>query len=205
MDVILLERVHNLGQMGDVVKVRTGFARNFLLPQKKALRATKENLARFQRQRVELEAVNLHRRQEAEKVAERIEGTVVSIIRQAGESGQLYGSVSARDITDALAEEGFKVDRSQVAMDRPIKSIGLFDVRVNLHPEVSTGVVVNVARSTEEADLQAERGGLVTSEDLEAARERDREAGEPDLSENGAEVSVGEEYGEELGEEARPA
>ncbi|NBC34243.1 MAG: 50S ribosomal protein L9 [Alphaproteobacteria bacterium] len=197
MDVILLERVQNLGQMGDVVKVRTGFARNYLLPQKKALRATKENLARFERQRVELEAVNLHRRQEAEKVSERVEGTVVSIIRQAGESGQLYGSVSARDITDALAEEGFKVDRSQVAIDRPIKSIGLFDVRVNLHPEVSCRIVVNVARSTEEADLQAERGGLVTSEDLEAAREAEQEAGGPDLSEIGAETPAGDVFGEE--------
>lgn len=171
MDVILLERIQNLGQMGDVVKVRTGFARNYLLPQKKALRATKENLARFDRQRVELEATNLHRRQEAETVATRMEGTVVSIIRQAGDSGQLYGSVSARDITDMLGEDGFRVDRSQVAIERPIKSIGLFDVRVNLHPEVATTIVVNVARSTEEADLQAEHGGLVSLEDLEAARE----------------------------------
>ena len=169
MDVILLERIQNLGQMGDVVKVRTGFARNYLLPQRKALRATKENLARFERQRVELEATNLHRRQEAETVSERIDGTVVSIIRQAGESGQLYGSVSARDITEALLVEGFRVDRSQVAIDRPIKSLGLFDVRVNLHPEVAAKIVVNVARSTEEADLQAERGGLVSPEDLEAA------------------------------------
>lgn len=197
MDVILLERIQNLGQMGEVVKVRTGFARNYLLPQKKALRATKENLARFERQRVELEAVNLHRRHEAEKVAERIEGTVVSIIRQAGESGQLYGSVSARDITDALGEEGFKVDRSQIAIDRPIKSIGLSDVRVNLHPEVSAKIVVNVARSTEEADLQAERGGLVTSEDLEAAREAELESSESDLTEIGAEGPAGEEFGEE--------
>jgi len=197
MDVILLERIQNLGQMGEVVKVRTGFARNYLLPQNKALRATKENLARFERQRVELVAVNLHRRQEAEKVAERIEGTVVSIIRQAGESGQLYGSVSARDITDSLGEEGFKVDRSQIAIDRPIKSIGLSDVRVNLHPEVSAKIVVNVARSTEEADLQAERGGLVTSEDLEAAREAELERSEPDLTEFGAESPAGDEFGEE--------
>lgn len=197
MDVILLERIQNLGQMGEVVKVRTGFARNYLLPQKKAMRATKENLARFERQRVELEAVNLHRRQEAEKVSERIEGTVVSIIRQAGESGQLYGSVSARDITDALGEEGFKVDRSQIAIDRPIKSIGLFDVRVNLHPEVSAKITVNVARSTEEADLQAERGGLVSSEDLEAAREAELEAGEPDLADFATEATAGEEAGEE--------
>ena len=171
MDVILLERVQNLGQMGEVVKVRAGFARNYLLPQKKALRATKENLARFEHQRVELEAINLRHRQEAETVATRVEGTVVSIIRQAGESGQLYGSVSARDITEMLAEEGFRVDRAQVAIERPIKSLGLFDVQVNLHPEVATKIVVNVARSTEEADLQAERGGLVSAEDLEAARE----------------------------------
>ena len=170
MDVILLERIQNLGQMGDVVKVRTGYARNYLLPQKKALRATKENLARFERQRVDLEATNLHRRQEAVTVAERIEGVVVSIIRQAGESGQLYGSVSARDITEALIVEGFRVDRTQIAIDRPIKSLGLFDVRVNLHPEVAAKIVVNVARSTEEADLQAERGGLVSAEDLEAAQ-----------------------------------
>lgn len=187
MDVILLERIQNLGQMGDVVKVRNGFARNYLLPQKKALRATKENLSRFEHQRVELEASNLHRRQEAEAVAERIAGIVVSIIRQAGESGQLYGSVSARDITEALVIEGFRVDRSQIAIDRPIKSLGLFDVHVNLHPEVAAKIVVNVARSTEEADLQAERGGLVSPDDLEAALEdqADQEDGDDGAIEDG--------------------
>ena len=203
MEVILLERVQNLGQMGEVVKVRTGFARNYLLPQKKALRATKENLARFEHQRVELEATNLRHRQEAETVAARVEGTVVSIIRQAGESGQLYGSVSARDITEMLAEEGFRVDRAQVAIERPIKSLGLFDVRVNLHPEVATKIVVNVARSTEEADLQAERGGLVSAEELEAAREGELPEAYGDEDQASGDETVGAEE-QDWGADQRP-
>jgi large subunit ribosomal protein L9 len=164
MDVILLERIENLGQMGDVVKVRPGFARNYLLPQKKALRASAENKSQFERQRAQLETINLKRRQEAEAVAGRMQGVAIDLIRQAGESGQLYGSVSARDIAEGLTEAGYSAERRQVQIDRPIKSLGLFDVRILLHPEVSVTVTVNVARSPDEAKLQAQRGGMVTGE-----------------------------------------
>jgi large subunit ribosomal protein L9 len=155
VDVILLERVEKLGQMGQVVKVRPGFARNFLLPQKKALRATKENLAYFEKQRTQLEATNLNRRQEAEQVAKTLEGLAVVIVRQAGESGQLYGSVSARDIADAVTAAGFTVERAQIVLDKPIKTLGLHPVRVVLHPEVAVTVTTNVAQSAEEAEMQA--------------------------------------------------
>lgn len=155
MDVILLERIERLGQMGDVVKVKPGFARNFLLPRKKALRATKENLAVFSSRRAELEATNLKRKGEAEAVAAKSQGTKVVLLRQAGETGQLFGSVSGRDVADALTAAGIKVDRSQVMMDRPIKTLGLHEVRIRLHPEVAIAVTANVARSAEEAELQA--------------------------------------------------
>ena len=167
MDIILLERVENLGQMGDVVKVRPGYARNYLLPQKKALRATKENLAYFERQRTQLEAVNLQRRSEAESVGDKMDGAKVVILRQAGEGGQLYGSVSARDVADALTEAGFTTARSQVAIERPIKSLGIFPVRIVLHPEVAISVTVNVARNKDEAELQALRGGMVRGDEFE--------------------------------------
>ena len=167
MDIILLERVENLGQMGDVVKVRPGYARNYLLPQKKALRATKENLAYFERQRTQLETVNLQRRSEAESVGDKMDGAKVVILRQAGEGGQLYGSVSARDVADALTEAGFTTARSQVAIERPIKSLGIFPVRIVLHPEVAVSVTVNVARNKDEAELQALRGGMVRGDEFE--------------------------------------
>ncbi|HEY7990665.1 MAG TPA: 50S ribosomal protein L9 [Stellaceae bacterium] len=154
MELILLERVENLGQMGQVVKVRPGFARNFLLPQKKALRATKDNLAFFEKQRTQLEAQNLKKKGEAEQVAGKLEGVHVVVIRQAGESGQLYGSVSARDIADAVTAAGFTVGRSQIVLDKPIKSLGLYKTRVVLHPEVSATVTANVAQSPEEAEMQ---------------------------------------------------
>ncbi len=156
LDVILLERVENLGQMGQVVKVRPGFARNFLLPQKKAMRATKDNIAYFEKQRVQLEAQNLTRKSEAEQVAEKLSGLKVVLIRQAGESGQLYGSVSARDLSDAITAAGFTITRGQVIMEKPIKTLGLFPLRVVLHPEVSVQVTANVAQSAEEAEMQAE-------------------------------------------------
>ena len=162
MQVILLERIEKLGQMGDVVNVKPGFARNFLLPRKKALRASRENLEYFQKQRAQLETSNLERRSEAEAVAGKMAGARVTVIRQAGESGQLYGSVSARDIAEALTEAGFTAERRQVEIDRAIKNLGLFEVRVALHPEVHITVMVNVARSPEEAQLQAQRGGMVT-------------------------------------------
>ena len=161
MQVILLERIHKLGQMGDVVTVKSGFARNFLLPQKKALRSTKDNQAHFQVQRVHLEARNLELRTEAEAVHAKLEGKSFVVIRQAGDTGQLYGSVSTRDIAEAVTAGGFAVERGQVLLDRPIKSLGLHEVRVSLHPEVIAKVTMNVARSTDEATRQA-RGEDVT-------------------------------------------
>jgi large subunit ribosomal protein L9 len=155
VELILLERVEKLGQMGQLVKVRPGFARNYLLPQKKALRATKENIAYFESQRAQLEANNLQRRGEAAQIGEKLEGLSVVIVRQAGESGQLYGSVSARDIADAVTEAGFTIEKRQVVLDRPIKNLGLHSVRVALHPEVSVSITANVAQSAEEADMQA--------------------------------------------------
>jgi large subunit ribosomal protein L9 len=163
VELILLQRVEKLGQMGELVKVKPGFARNFLLPQKKALRASKENLARFEEQRVQLEAQNLRRREEAERVAERVSGLSIVIIRQAGESASLYGSVSARDIAEATTVAGLTVTRSQVMLEHPIKTLGLARVRVELHPEVSIPIIVNVARSQEEAERQA-RGERVGAE-----------------------------------------
>ncbi len=169
VELVLLQRVEKLGQMGDVVKVKPGFARNYLLPQKKALRASKENLARFEQERVQLEAQNLKRRAEAERVAERVGGLSVVVIRQAGESGSLYGSVSARDIADAATAAGLTVTRSQVVLLHPIKTLGLARVRVALHPEVSIPVTVNVARSQEEAERQArgERIGAEAEDDTD--------------------------------------
>ena len=164
MEVILLERVESLGQMGDTVKVKNGYARNYLIPQKKAMRATRENQAYFESQRAQLEANNLERRQEAEAVSSKMAGTSIVVIRSAGEAGHLYGSVTARDMAQALTEVGFTVDRQQVAVDRPIKMLGLFDVRIVLHPEVSVSVEVNVARSVDEAALQKKRGGAITGE-----------------------------------------
>jgi large subunit ribosomal protein L9 len=157
MDVILLQRIEALGQMGDVVKVKPGYARNFLLPTKKALRATKENLAYFEKQRVQLEAQNLKQRADAQAVGEKMgENFSVVIIRTAGESGMLYGSVSSRDIAVAMKDAGVTVDRTQVLLAQPIKALGLFKTRVALHPEVSVTITVNVAQSAEEAKLQAE-------------------------------------------------
>lgn len=160
VEVILLQRVEKLGQMGDTVRVKPGYARNFLLPQGRAIRASKDNLARFEQQRAQLEAQNLKRREEAERVAERVAGISVVIIRQAGESGALYGSVSSRDIADAATEAGLQITRQQVVLPHPIKMLGLTPVRVALHPEVAIEVTVNVARSPEEAERQA-RGEAV--------------------------------------------
>jgi large subunit ribosomal protein L9 len=171
VDVILLERVEKLGQMGQVVKVRPGFARNFLLPQKKALRATKDNLAYFEKQRHQLEAQNLSRRSEAEQVAKKLDGVAVVVIRQAGESGQLYGSVTARDIADAVTAAGFTVARAQVVLVKAIKTLGLHKQRVVLHPEVSVSVTVNVAQSAEEAEMQTKGVDPVRLAQEAAARE----------------------------------
>jgi len=162
MQVILLQRIHKLGQMGDVVTVKDGFARNFLLPQKKALRSNKDNLAHFQTQRVHLEAHNLELKKEAEGVSGKLDGKSFVVIRQAGDTGQLYGSVSTRDIAETVSAGGFRIDRGQVMLDKPIKMLGLHPVRVGLHPEVICNVTMNVARSQDEADRQA-RGEDVTS------------------------------------------
>lgn len=169
VELILLQRVEKLGQMGEVVKVKPGYARNFLLPQKKALRANKANLATFEGQRAQLEAQNLKRREEAERLSERMAGLSVVIIRQAGESGSLYGSVSARDISDACTAAGLTTNRNQVVLDQPIKALGLTAVKLVLHPEVSLPITVNIARSTEEAEKQArgEQVGLAGEEDVE--------------------------------------
>ena len=155
VDLILLERIEKLGQMGQVVKVKPGYARNYLLPQKKAMRATKENLAYFDTQRAQFEANNLERRSEASEIAVKIEGLSVVVIRQAGESGQLYGSVAARDIAEAVTAAGFTVDKRQIVLERPIKALGLHPVRVMLHPEVGVTVTANVAQSEEGARMQA--------------------------------------------------
>jgi large subunit ribosomal protein L9 len=154
MDIILLERVHKLGQMGDVVKVKDGFARNFLLPLKKALRATKANKEKFEGQKVQLQAINLSQRTEAEKVKVKLDGQTFLILRQAGEAGLLYGSVSTRDVSDVVTAGGFTLNRNQVGQDRAIKSLGLHKVRLILHPEVFCEVTVNVARTPEEAERQ---------------------------------------------------
>ena len=155
MQVILLERIRALGQMGDVVTVKDGYARNFLLPQGKALRATKENQARFDSQRVELEARNLEQKNEADAVGERLNDQTFVAIRQAGDTGQLYGSVSTRDIADMITEGGFNIARQQVVLSQPIKELGLHTVAISLHPEVEVNVNINVARSEDEAERQA--------------------------------------------------
>ena len=183
LEVVLLQRVDKLGQMGDVVKVKPGYARNFLLPQKKALRANKANLAQFEAQRAQLEAQNIKRREEAERVAERVVGLSVIVIRQAGESGSLYGSVSSRDIADGCTAGGLSVNRQQVILQQPIKFLGLTQVRVVLHPEVSIPVTVNVARSTVEAEKQTrgEAVGLAAEEAAaDAAESLFDEGAEPD-------------------------
>jgi large subunit ribosomal protein L9 len=161
MEVILLERIARLGQMGDVVRVKDGYARNFLLPQGKALRANDANRKRFESERTQLEARNLERKSEAEQIATKLSGQQFVVVRQAGETGQLYGSVTSRDLADAMEAGGFTVARSQVALNQPIKTIGMHEVRIALHPEVDTRVIVNVARSEDEAARQA-RGEDVT-------------------------------------------
>ncbi|HEY8567302.1 MAG TPA: 50S ribosomal protein L9 [Beijerinckiaceae bacterium] len=162
MEVILLERVAKLGQMGETVRVRDGFARNFLLARGKALRATEENKKRFETQRAQLEARNLERRKEAEAVGEKLGGKSFTVIRQSGETGVLYGSVSTRDLAEIVSKEGFSVERDQFVLHQPIKTLGLHPVAVSLHPEVEVKVTINIARSPEEAERQA-RGEMVTA------------------------------------------
>ena len=180
MDVILLERIAKLGQMGDVVKVKDGFARNFLLPQGKALRANEANRKSFEDQRVELEARNLERKTEAEGVKEKLDGNSYIVVRSAGQTGQLYGSVTSRDIAATLEEAGFKVARNQVNLNTPIKIIGLHEVQIILHPEVDASVTMNVARSDDEAERQA-AGEDLTSRDAQFELEQFEEEEEEGL------------------------
>ena len=198
MEVILLERIEKLGQMGDIVKVKPGYARNFLLPRAKALRATEANKAHFETQRAQLEANNLKLREEADAVATKLNGLTVTLIRQAGEAGQLYGSVNARDIATEVTEAGFTVTRNQVKLADPIKTLGLFEVSVSLHPEVSVTVTANVARSEDEAQIQAETGKAVTGGDDEADAEAAAEL--EAIFEEGAAEAAAEELAEEGGE-----
>ena len=177
MEVILLERISRLGQMGETVKVKDGFARNFLLPQGKALRANEANKKKFEGQRAQLEARNLERKAEASKVAETLDGKSFVAVRSAGETGQLYGSVSTRDIAELITAEGFSVNRNQILLNQPIKTVGLTNVAIALHPEVEVTVTLNVARSPEEAERQAQGETLTTAEAI---------------------------YGEDINENARP-
>ncbi|HET9902971.1 MAG TPA: 50S ribosomal protein L9 [Xanthobacteraceae bacterium] len=193
MQVILLERVPKLGQMGEVVRVRDGYARNFLLPKGKALRATEENRKRFESMKIELEARNLAQRSEAQKIAEKLDGQTFVVLRQASETGQLYGSVSTRDVAALLGEAGFAINRAQVALNAPIKSIGMHAVPISLHPEVEVSISVNVARNADEAERQA-RGEDVTvvrelTEAEEAALAAERFFEQPPQGEEAAEAA----------------
>lgn len=204
MEVILLERIERLGQMGDVVNVKPGFARNFLLPQGKALRANKDNLSYFEGQRAQLEADNLERKAEAEQVAAKLEGMVVPVIRAAGDSGQLYGSVTSRDISDAVTAEGVTINKRQVILDRALKVLGLEEIRVVLHPEVAVNITVNIARSADEAEQQKALGRAVGTEETE--EEEDLEEGISVESANELlNEAVAEPAAEEASEEEKPA
>jgi large subunit ribosomal protein L9 len=173
MQVVLLERVEKLGQMGDIVKVKDGFARNFLLPRKKALRATKDNIARFEKEKAQLEARNLSQKADAESVSKKLDKQTFVILRQAGETGMLYGSVSTRDIAEAVTTGGVSVNRNQVILDKPMKTLGLHEVKVALHPEVRVSVTINVARTVEEAERQARGENVILTEAEQARVEAD--------------------------------
>jgi large subunit ribosomal protein L9 len=217
MEVILLERIEKLGQIGDVVSVKNGFARNYLLPNKKALRANESNKKVFEANRARIEADNAERRTEAEKAAGGVEGKTVQLIRQASNVGHLYGSVSARDIVEALEGVGAKVGKSQIVLDRPIKAIGMHEVKVALHPEVSVAIKVNVARSPEEADLQAqgidvmqqmfERDSAPMAHELDATAEEPaaEAAGEAEAVEDTPAVEATEASAEEAADDAPAA
>ena len=200
MEIILLERVEKLGQMGDVVKVKAGYARNFLLPQGKALRANKNNLERFETEKAQREADNLSRRSEAETEAGKMDGLAVSMVRAASEMGQLFGSVTSRDIAEAVTEAGFTITRNQVVMEKAIKTLGLHDTRLRLHPEVSVTVTVNVARSLDEAKTQLETGVAVTGmidddddDDMDAGYEAEAAAEAAPADEAATEEAASEE------------
>ncbi len=220
MQIVLLERIENLGAMGEVVTVRPGYARNFLLPQKKALRATSDNIARFERERAALEQLNEERRAEAARSGQGLDGQSFVLIRQAGDTGQLYGSVTSRDIADAASQSGTDITRGQVRLDQPIKTIGLYEIRIRLHPEVHVTVKVNVARSTDEAERQAKGEDVIasaleqdraaalaerTSLSEEEAKRLFDEGAAPDLVEESAEAEGEAETAEAAEAEAAPA
>lgn len=203
MQVILLERVENLGQMGDVVNVKPGYARNFLLPKVKALRATKDNIAYFEQQKSELEAVNAKKRDEAKKDAKKLDGATVVIVRSAADSGQLYGSVTSRDIAESASTTGVDVKRNQIVLDTNFKTVGLFPVRVRLHPEVDVEITINIARSADEAKLQEEKGGaLITTETGETVIDTEEAA---EIAEEAMEEHIAEVVGEDAEEEKTEA
>ncbi len=207
MEIILLERIDNLGQMGDVVNVRPGFARNYLLPQKKALRATDANRSLFETQRTQLEAVNLEKRAEAEAVAKKLDGLSVVVVRQASDNDQLYGSVTVRDAAQAITEAGFTLSSRQVQMVRPIKKVGLHQVTARLHPEVSVTVTVNVARSEQEAVLQAQGESVSADADLDEDAADTEAFFEPGAAPDAEPAEPAEDSGEtdESGAEPDPA
>lgn len=193
MEVILLERIGRLGQMGETVKVKDGYARNFLLPQGKALRANEANKKKFEGQRAQLEAQNLERKKEADAVAEKLDGQSFIVVRSAGETGQLYGSVSTRDIAEIITENGFSLHRNQVELNHPIKTIGIHQIAISLHPEVEVTVSINIARSAEEAERQAKGEDLTSIEAIYGIEE-------PELAEeyfDDEEETEGEGEGEE--------
>lgn len=201
MDIILLERIAKLGQMGDVVTVKSGYARNFLLPQGKALRANKANMAHFESRRADLEARNLERKSEAEAVAEKLSGNTYIAVRSAGETGQLYGSVAARDIVAALGENGFTIGRSQVALQNPIKVIGLHTVVIALHPEVDADVIMNVARSADEAERQAAGEDLTSRDAFEIDDDDEDDINIEDVFDNPDDVDLDDADSDDSGDE----
>ncbi len=202
MDIILLERIAKLGQMGDVVKVKDGFARNYLLPQGKALRANAANKQLFEAQKAQLEARNLEEKKEAEGVSDKVDGQTFIIIRQAGDSGQLYGSVSTRDISEAVTAGGCSVERRQVMLDRPIKELGLHTVQINLHPEVEVNVIINVARTEEEAERQARGESIRDDLDDDNAENEDQISAEDIFEDEEAAKSAQEQLADENDEGA---
>lgn len=201
MQVVLLERIAKLGQMGDVVTVKDGYARNYLLPQGKALRANKANLERFENDRAQLEARNLERKKDAEAVDAKLNGESFVVIRSSGDTGQLYGSVTTRDIAELLSDNGFDTARNQVVLEQPIKILGLHNVSVILHPEVTSGVIINVARTEEEAERQA-AGEDVTAEQFD---DEDDALAAEDVFEDGVDVDLNEDATEEEAAEEAPA
>ena len=204
MQIILLERVEKLGQLGDIVTVKPGYARNFLLPQGKAIRASKTNLEKFEQERADRETQNANQRSDAESRASSMSELTVNLVRAASEMGQLFGSVSSRDIATAVTEAGHSIDKRQVVMDKAIKTLGLFPIRVNLHSEVSITVTVNIARSLEEAETQAQLGRAVISSDQDDEDEPEMQAAEAETAssdENTAETAT-EEKAEDAADEA---